>query len=131
MSGYFVFSKFKIEMCILLYLYKSTLNSTLNVFLFTEIDNVMSPVHSIPEIVVSNTTPSTSTTQPRKVPSIRMPTNTSTLNAFASAPSTSTVPSSSSRNRSRKQKNLNKDLGRWKPTDDLMLIQSVLQVRYI
>lgn len=89
----------------------------------------MSPVQSIPEAVIPNVVPSTSTTQPRKVPSNRMPTSTSTSNNFASTPSTSTVPSSSNRNRSRKQKNLNKDLGRWKPTDDLMLIQSVLQVR--
>lgn len=92
-------------------------------------DNAMSPVHSVPEaVIIANTTPSTSTTQPRKVPPNRPPTSTSTLNTFASAPSTSTVSSSSNRNRSRKQKNLNKDLGRWKPTDDLMLIQSVLQV---
>lgn len=95
----------------------------------------MSPVHSVPEIVIPNLTPSTSSTQPRKFPTNRTPlSSTSTLNPFASVPSTSTVQSSSSssnRNRSRKQKNLNKDLGRWKPTDDLMLIQSVLQVRYI
>lgn len=90
----------------------------------------MSPVLSIPETVVANPAPSTSTTQPRKIPSNRMSISTSTLNPFASVPSSSTV-SSSYRNRSRKQKNLNKDLGRWKPTDDLMLIQSVLQVRYI
>lgn len=89
----------------------------------------MSPVQSIPETVIPNIVPSTSTTQPRKVPSNRMPTSTSTSNHLTGTPSTSTVPSSSSRNRSRKQKNLNKDLGRWKPTDDLMLIQSVLQVR--
>lgn len=90
----------------------------------------MSPVHSVPEaVVIANTTPSTSTTQPRKVPSNRTPTSTITLNTFASTPSTSIVPSSSNRNRSRKQKNLNKGLGRWKPTDDLMLIQSALQVR--
>jgi len=103
------------------------------VFISTEIDNVMSPVHSVPESVIANTAPSTSTTQPRKIPSNRMPLSTSALNPFTSIPSTSTVASSSSssRNRSRKQKNLNKDLGRWKPTDDLMLIQSVLQVRFI
>lgn len=92
----------------------------------------MSPVHSIPETVLINSTPSTSTTQPRKVPSNRT-SNTSTINHFTNAPSTSAVPSSSSsssRNRSRKQKSVNKDLGRWKPTDDLMLIQSVLQVRF-
>jgi len=94
-------------------------------------DNAMSPVHSIPDVVIANTTPSTSTTQPRKVPSNRTPTSTIALNTFNNAPSTSTVPSSSNRNRSRKQKNLNKDLGRWKPTDDLMLIQSVLQVTFI
>jgi len=89
----------------------------------------MSPVHSVSEAVVTaNTIPSTSTTQPRKIAPNRTPTNTSTVNNFASAPSTSAVSSSSNRNRSRKQKNLNKDLGRWKPTDDLMLIQSVLQV---
>jgi len=89
----------------------------------------MSPVHSVPEAVTTtNTVPSSSTTQPRKIPSNRTSINTSTVNNFASAPSTSTVSSSSNRNRSRKQKNLNKDLGRWKPTDDLMLIQSVLQV---
>lgn len=94
----------------------------------------MSPVLSVPEPIVANTTPSTSTTQPRKIPSNRMPLSTSALNPFTSIPSTSTVTSTStlsSRNRSRKQKNLNKDLGRWKPTDDLMLIQSVLQVRFI
>jgi microspherule protein 1 len=95
-------------------------------------DNAMSPVHSIPDaVIIANTTPSTSTTQPRKVPSNRTPTSTTTLNTFANVPSTSTVSSSSNRNRSRKQKNLNKDLGRWKPTDDLMLIQSVLQVTLI
>lgn len=91
----------------------------------------MSPVHSIPETVIANTTPSTSTTQPRKVPSNKTPTGTTILNPFVNVPSTSAAPSSSSsssRNRSRKQKSLNKDLGRWKPTDDLMLIQSVLQV---
>ncbi|CAI6351187.1 unnamed protein product [Macrosiphum euphorbiae] len=94
----------------------------------SEMDNAMSPVHSVPEaVIIANTTPSTSTTQPRKVPPNRPPTSTSTLNTFANAPSTSTVSTSSNRNRSRKQKNLNKDLGRWKPTDDLMLIQSVLQ----
>jgi len=97
------------------------------ILFYIEMDNAMSPVHSVPEVIITNTTPSTSTTQPRKVPPNRPPTSTSTLNTFASAPSTSTV-SSSNRNRSRKQKNLNKDLGRWKPTDDLMLIQSVLQV---
>lgn len=90
----------------------------------------MSPVHSIPETIIANTTPSSSTIQPRKVPSNRAPISATTVNPFSSIPSTSTVSSSSSsRNRSRKQKNLNKDLGRWKPTDDLMLIQSVLQVR--
>jgi hypothetical protein len=99
---------------------------------FIEMENIMSPVHSVPETVIANITPSTSTTQPRKVPSNRTPLGTtSTLNPFTSVPSTSTVVSSSNRNRSRKQKNLNKDLGRWKPTDDLMLIHSVLQVRYI
>lgn len=103
----------------------------LNILSFLEIDNVMSPVHSIPETIIASTTPSTSTTQPRKVLSNRTPVSATTMNPFASIPSTSTVPSSSSRNRSRKQKNLNKDLGRWKPTDDLMLIQSVLQVRLI
>lgn len=106
-----------------------------NTFLLTEIDNVMSPVLSIPEVVITNTTtPSTSSTQPRKVPSTRIPVSASTSSPFVSVPSTSTVPSSSSssnRNRSRKQKNLNKDLGRWKPTDDLMLIQSVMQARMI
>jgi len=92
-------------------------------------DIAMSPVHSVPEtVIIANTTPSTSTTQPRKVPPNKPPTSTNTLNTFANAPSTSTVSTSSNRNRSRKQKNLNKDLGRWKPTDDLMLIQSVLQV---
>lgn len=91
----------------------------------------MSPVHSIPETIIANTTPSTTTTQPRKVPSNRTPISATTVNPFTNIPSTSTIPSSSSRNRSRKQKNLNKDLGRWKPTDDLMLIQSVLQVRLI
>jgi len=92
----------------------------------------MSPVHSVPESVITNTTPSTSTTQPRKIPSSRTPMSAGALNPYTSVPSTSTVSSSSSsRNRSRKQKNLNKDLGRWKPTDDLMLIQSVLQVRFV
>lgn len=88
------------------------------------------PVISIPETVVPSPVPTTSATQPRKIPPNRMSISTSTLNPFASVPSTSTV-SSSYRNRSRKQKNLNKDLGRWKPTDDLMLIQSVLQVNFI
>lgn len=92
----------------------------------------MSPVHSIPETITSSAIPSTSTTTPRKVPSNRTPNSTTPVTPFGNnIPSTSTVPSSSSssnRNRSRKQKNPNKDLGRWKPTDDYMLIQSVLQV---
>jgi len=92
-----------------------------------EIDNVMSPVHSVPESIIASTTPSTSTTQSRKIPPNRTSLSASTANPFTGIPSVSTISSSSNRNRSRKQKNLNKDLGRWKPTDDLMLIQSVLQ----
>lgn len=98
----------------------------------------MSPVHSVPEVIIPNIIPSTSTstsaaTQPRKVPPNRTPTSTSTSsNSFNSVPSTSSVAQpSANRNRSRKQKTVIKDLGRWKPTDDLMLIQSVLQVRLI
>ncbi|XP_050540256.1 microspherule protein 1 [Daktulosphaira vitifoliae] len=94
----------------------------------TELDNVMSPVNSIPEIGLPvNSVPSISSAPPRKVPSSRMSLHASTLNSYATVASTSSVSSSSYRNRSRKQKHLNKDLGRWKPTDDLMLIQSVLQ----
>ncbi|XP_050431866.1 microspherule protein 1 [Adelges cooleyi] len=94
----------------------------------TELDNVMSPVHSIPEIGTPvSSIPSTSSAPPRKIPSNRMSLSTATLNPFGNIATTSAVPSPSYRNRSRKQKNLNKDLGRWKPSDDLMLIQSVLQ----
>lgn len=92
----------------------------------------MSPVHSVPEAIIQNITSSTSTTQPRKVPPNRTPISAGTSsNSFANLPSTSAVPASTNRNRSRKQKTIIKDLGRWKPTDDLMLIQSVLQVRLI
>lgn len=94
----------------------------------------MSPVNSVPESIISSITPSTSTTQSRKIPSNRMSLSASTPNPITGIPSVPTISlssSSSNRNRSRKQKNLNKDLGRWKPTDDIMLIQSVLQVRFI
>lgn len=88
----------------------------------------MTPVPSIFETIMVNTKP-TPNKQTRK-DRIRKPINASKLTHVVSVPSTSTNRSSS-KNKFNKKKNSNKDLGRWKPTDDLMLIQSVLQVRPI
>lgn len=55
--------------------------------------------------------------------------SSSSSNPFLGVPSTSKAASSSNRNRLRKQDNLNTYFGRWKATDDLTLIERMIQVK--
>lgn len=93
-------------------------------FHIIEIDKSMVSVHKVDTL---NTTLFTSSSQYQKVQSTRHSVNSNTSRPFVSVTSTFTNPLPSNKKRSRKPNN-SKYLGRWKPTDDLLLTQSVLQV---